>query len=111
MSNITQDLDRIAHDIDALGVGANETAIAMVVDRAWMAAVNPVLLSVLSDTTEPKIARARAFGMVATALAAAGHRPTREPVGSAEPQRSHNGVTLSLHRAVVDGADLKDLVH
>ena len=68
----TQDLARIASNIDTHGIGANEAAVAMVVDRAWNASVDPVLLSVLSDVTQPEIARDRAFGMIATALAAAG---------------------------------------
>ncbi|HSK98384.1 MAG TPA: hypothetical protein VK891_17285 [Euzebyales bacterium] len=70
MSTYTQELARIASDVDVLGIAANETAIAMVVARARAAGVDPLLLSVLSDTAEPEIARARAFGRVATALAA-----------------------------------------
>ena len=72
MTTHTQDLARIASNIDTHGIDANETAVSMVVDRAWIAGVDPVLLSVLSDVTQPEIARDRAFGMIATALAAAG---------------------------------------
>jgi hypothetical protein len=72
MTTHTQDLARIASDIDTHGIGANETAVSMVVDRASIAGVDPVLLSVLSDVTQPEIARDRAFGRIATALAAAG---------------------------------------
>jgi hypothetical protein len=65
----TQTLARIASSIDTHGISANETAVAMVVHRASTAGVEPVLLSVLSDVTQPEIARDRAFGMIATALA------------------------------------------
>lgn len=68
----THDLARIARNIDAHGIGVNETAVAMVVHRASIAGVDPVLLSVLSDVTQPEIARDRAFGMIATALASTG---------------------------------------
>jgi hypothetical protein len=70
MTTYTAELTRIAGDVDALGVTANETAIALVVAWARSADVDPVLLSVLSDTAEPEVVRARAFGRVATALAA-----------------------------------------
>jgi hypothetical protein len=85
MSNHSQELARIASDIDVLGVAANETAIAMVVARARSAGVDPVLLTVLSDTAEAEIARARAFGRVATALTTSveDHPRHRELVASA----------------------------
>ena len=68
MTTYTHELSRIASDIDALGVAANETAIAMVVAQADVAGVDHLLLSVLADPSHPEIARARAFGRVATAL-------------------------------------------
>jgi hypothetical protein len=71
MTTYTQDLARIASDIDRHGIAANETAVTMMVERARTADVNPVLLSVLSDATQPEVARVRAFGKIATALAAA----------------------------------------
>lgn len=67
----THHLIHFADDIDSFGVAANETAIANVVDDARAVAAGPVLLSVLSDPTQPEVARARAFGMVATIIAAA----------------------------------------
>ena len=72
MSTHNAELARIAGDIDALGIAANETAVAGVVALASAADVDPVLLSVLADTSQPEIIRARAFGRVANALAAAG---------------------------------------
>jgi hypothetical protein len=66
----THDLTRIANNIATHGISANETAVAMVVHRASTAGVDPVLLAVLSDTSQPEIARERAFGNIATALAA-----------------------------------------
>jgi hypothetical protein len=71
MTTHRQDLARIASNIDRHGIRANEAAISMVIDRAWLAGVDPVLQSVLSDVTQPEIARARAFGEIATALATA----------------------------------------
>jgi hypothetical protein len=84
MTTHTQDLGRIASSIDMHGIGANETAVSMVVARAWSAGVDPVLLAVLSDVAQPAIARDRAFGRVATAFAAAG------PAMS-DPQPSEHG--------------------
>ena len=72
MATYTQDLTRIASDIDRYGITANETAVTKVIGWAQAAGVDPVLLSVLFDGTQPEVARARAFGRIATALAAAG---------------------------------------
>lgn len=64
-----QNLARIASDIDLNGIAANGAAVARVVGWSRTACVDPVLLLVLSDETQPEVARLRAFGMVATALA------------------------------------------
>jgi hypothetical protein len=85
MRTYTHHLHRIASDIDSYGVAANEAAIANVVDDAQAAGVCPVLLTVLSDPTEPEVARARAFGMVATALAAGGTQPAEHDVTTPPP--------------------------
>jgi hypothetical protein len=69
MSTHTQELAHIAGDIDRYGIAANETALTEVIGWARAAEVNPVLLSVLLDATQPEVVRARAFGKVATALA------------------------------------------
>lgn len=61
-------LYRIADDIDRHGMGAVECDIEAIVDHAHSAGIAGAALSVLSDTREPEIARARAFGIVATRL-------------------------------------------
>ena len=61
-------LYRIADDIDRHGMGAVECDIEAIVDQAHGAGIAGAALSVLSDTREPEIARARAFGIVATRL-------------------------------------------
>lgn len=71
-------LERIAFDIDRFGIGAVEFTLAGVVDRARSAGVSPVLVSVLDDPSEPEIARARAFGMIATRMAGSAAQPAGE---------------------------------
>lgn len=71
-------LEDIAADFDSYGIAAVEAALAAVVDRARRAGISPVLLSVLADPTEPEIARARAFGIIATRLAQAAEQPVAE---------------------------------
>jgi hypothetical protein len=85
MTTYTAELARIASDIDALGIAANETAVAMIVARARATGVDPVLLSVLADASQPEVIRARAFGRTAIALTATGapHPPHRDLVGAA----------------------------
>jgi hypothetical protein len=61
-------LYRIADDIDRHGMGAVECDVEAIVDHAHRAGITGAALSVLSDTREPEIARARAFGIVATRL-------------------------------------------
>lgn len=73
-------IENLAADIDRSGIAAVEPTISAVVEHARSAGVNPVLLSVLADASEPEVARARAFGLVATHLArAAGAPPSDEP--------------------------------
>ena len=71
-------LERIAFDIDRFGINAVEFALDGVVDRARSADVSPVLVSVLADPSEPEIARARAFGMIATRVAGRAAQPAGE---------------------------------
>jgi len=61
-------LYRIADDIDRHGMGAVECDVEAIVDHAHRAGMTGAALSVLGDTREPEIARARAFGVVATRL-------------------------------------------
>lgn len=69
MTATERPLRQIAADIDRFGVGAMETAIAAIAVRARQADICPIVVQVLADPTEPDIARARAFGIVATHLA------------------------------------------
>lgn len=68
-------LYRIADDIDRHGVGAVECDVEAIVDHAHRAGITGAALSVLGDTREPEIARARAFGIVATRLRHRGGAP------------------------------------
>jgi len=68
-------LYRIADDIDRHGMGAVECDVETIVDHAHRAGITGAALSVLSDTREPEIARARAFGVVATHLSRHGGSP------------------------------------
>lgn len=83
MTTYTQDLIRIANNIDMHGIAANETAVALVAELGRRATINSALLSVLSDATQPEIARARAFGRIATTLAAT------DPANSDAQPREH----------------------
>ncbi|HSJ43782.1 MAG TPA: hypothetical protein VK923_03765 [Euzebyales bacterium] len=61
-------LYRIADDIDRHGMGAVECDVETIVDHAHRSGITGAALSVVSDTREPEVARARAFGIVATRL-------------------------------------------
>lgn len=76
-------LDRLARHIDAEGFGGVEQDIRRLAGDANAAGVNAVLLAVLTDDRAPQVARARAFGMVAGAIAR-GARPTAAPRGAVE---------------------------
>lgn len=66
----TAELARLADMIDQDGMAAITEAIPQLVDRGLSAGVSPTVLFVLADPAEPEVARARAFGMLATSLAA-----------------------------------------
>ena len=68
MGTIDRYLYRIADDIDREGIAAVEADVASVVRRARDVQIAGVALDVLADRAEPAIARARAFGIVATRL-------------------------------------------
>lgn len=76
---IDRNLNRLAAEIAEQGFtpGA-ECEVALVVDRARRAGLDCLALDVLADPTEPAIVRARAFGLVAVALA---RRPAAAPDG------------------------------
>ncbi|MDH5293804.1 MAG: hypothetical protein OEW91_08995, partial [Acidimicrobiia bacterium] len=54
----------IAQQIDIIGLSAVENQISELVKTARSRGVNPLLTQVLSDPTEPEIARLRAFARI-----------------------------------------------
>lgn len=70
MFTIDRNLNRLAAEIAEQGFtpGA-ECEVALVIDRARRAGLDCLALDVLADLTEPATVRARAFGLVAVALA------------------------------------------
>ena len=76
------DLDTIAHTIADHGTAACTAELRAVVSLATAAGVDPVVVAVLADAGSPEMARARAFGQAATALAAI--RPGSEPTGTTD---------------------------
>ncbi len=58
------DLDRLAADLAAHGVAANEPALARLAREGREAGASPVAVAVLGDRTEPGPARVRAFVLV-----------------------------------------------
>jgi hypothetical protein len=52
------------------GFAGHEGSIRQVVRSARAAGVSPIVVGILADPSEPEVARLRAFGHVATALAA-----------------------------------------
>jgi hypothetical protein len=66
-------LPDLAWALSCDGLGAHEVSIRQVVSWARAADVSPVLVGILADPSEPEVARLRAFGRIATALAECGH--------------------------------------
>ena len=62
----------LAWALSSDGFDGHEDSISQVVRWARAARVTPVVVGVLADPTEPEVARLRAFGHVATALATIG---------------------------------------
>jgi hypothetical protein len=67
-------LPNLAWALSSDGLDAHEVSIRQVVSWARAAGVSPVLVGILADPSEPEVARLRAFGRIATALAACGHQ-------------------------------------
>ena len=65
----TPHLVQLAWDLDAHGFDGQEVAVRQVVRSARAAGLPATLVDVLADPTEPEVARMRAFGRVAAALA------------------------------------------
>jgi hypothetical protein len=62
-------LIRLGFAVDEDGIGAHEDAAQMLVDAATRKGLCPVLIQILADRHEPSVARQRAFGRLALALA------------------------------------------
>jgi hypothetical protein len=67
-------LVQLAWDLEDGGIAGQELAVRRVVWAAQAARVSPTLVGVLADPAEPEIARLRAFGRIATALAETARR-------------------------------------
>jgi hypothetical protein len=64
------DLSDLAWNLAAEGFAGRELAVRQVVGAARAQGLPAVLTGVLADTGEPEVARLRAFGRIATLLAA-----------------------------------------
>ncbi len=88
-------LDRLAHEIERHGIESIEADVAIIVDRAVVAGINPVAVAVLADRNQPSIARARAFGLVTTQLLLgrpdSSDRNDRTPIPSEVPAGAPGG--------------------
>jgi hypothetical protein len=65
----TPQLTDLAMDLAVDGFGGHEHDVRDVVRAARQRGVSPALVAVLADPGQPEVARLRAFGRVATALA------------------------------------------
>ena len=63
------DLEQLAWDFDAHGFAGRDAAVRNVVRSARVAGLSPVVIAVFAGDHEPEVARMRAFGKIATALA------------------------------------------
>lgn len=73
------DLHLLAQELEAHGFVGHDTAIDAVSRSARAAGLSPVLIDVLTDPTQPEIARLRAFGMLASRLVNGPSRIVPEP--------------------------------
>ena len=68
-------LQHVASDIDRLGMAAVACDVDLIVEHADRAGLTGAALAVLRDPAETEVARARAFGIVATQLWLSGRVP------------------------------------
>ncbi len=71
----TPQLLQLAWDLESRGFAGQEVALRPVIRAARVLGVSRTLVDVLADPAEPEVARMRAFGRVAVALAAADAEP------------------------------------
>lgn len=77
----TPQLLHLAWDLESRGFTGQEVAVRQVVRAARVLGVSRTLVDVLADPAEPEVARLRAFGRVATELAAAPAPPQTADAG------------------------------
>ena len=75
----TPHLTELALDLASDGFGGHEHAVRSVVRSARDRGVAPTLVAVLADPRQPEVARLRAFGRIAVALAEAPAAPRVRP--------------------------------
>ena len=73
----TPQLLQLAWDLEFRGFAGQEVALRPVIRAARVVGVSSTLVDILADPSEPEVARMRAFGRVAAALAAADAKPLR----------------------------------
>jgi hypothetical protein len=74
----TPQLRELAWDLEFRGFAGQENALRPVIRAARVLGVSRTLVDILADPAEPEAARMRAFGHVATALAAADAEPVTD---------------------------------
>jgi hypothetical protein len=74
----TPQLLEMAWDLESGGFAGQEVALRPVIRAARVLGVSRTLVDVLADPAEPEVARMRAFGQVASALAAVDTEPTTD---------------------------------
>jgi hypothetical protein len=79
--NATVDFERLAHDIARAGINAlTDDHLDLIERSAHAVGVRPVLIDILLDSSQPEVARARAYGRITTKiLNAAWAAPPRRP--------------------------------
>ena len=82
----TPQLHQLAWDLEIRGFAgpSQEVALRQVIHAARVLGVSRTVVDVLADPAAPEVARMRAFGRVATALAAAGAQPDTDRPGQAD---------------------------
>ena len=74
----TPQLHELAWDLEFRGFAGQEVALRPVIRAARVLGVSRTVVDVLADPAEPEVARMRAFGQVASALAAVDAEPTTD---------------------------------
>ena len=71
MSNITEELDRIATHVERHGIDRSAAQLRRLAALAGSGHVLPAIVSLLTDETAPDVVRSRAFSRIVVALRAA----------------------------------------